>query len=253
MLNFKSNYIKCIPLLICLVLINCGSSGEFNENEVSGLFASALKEFNENDFYNARVKFEKFTRLYPGNSVIDSAQSYLAESYYGLKEYISAASEYQNLIRQFPNSKLADKAQYKIALSYYKLSPEYSLDQQYTLKAINEFIILMEDYPASEYVVEAEKYITELREKLAKKRFKNGEQYKKMGYHTAAKSCFLDVLEYWMDTKWAPMAMYNIGESEMKLEDSDNAKKTFEELLRIYPNHELAEKAKLILQEINSK
>jgi len=235
------------------VILNCGSSGEFNENEVSGLFTSALNEFDENDFYNARIKFERFTRLYPGSTVIDSAQFYLAESYYGLKEYISAASEYQNLIRQFPNSRLADQAQYKIAMSYYKLSPGYNLDQQYTLKAIDEFVILMEDYPASEYIEGAEKYITELREKLAKKRFKNGEQYKKMGYHTAAKSYFLDVLEYWMDTKWAPVAMYNIGESEMALEDSESAKKTFEEFLRIYPDHELAEKAKLKLQEINNK
>lgn len=137
-------------------------------------------------------------------------------------------------------------------MSFSKLSPSYNLDPKYTIKAMDEYSILIEDYPASEYIEEAMERIAELTDKLAKKKFKNAEQYKKMGYYTAAKSTFLDVLEYYMNTKWAQEAMYHIGECEMKLNDYESAKITFEEFLRRYPDNRLSEKAKLKLNEINN-
>ena len=171
MSKLRMKYLLYLPVLVCLIL-NCGSSIKFNEETESGLFASALKEFNENDFYNSRLKFDRFTRLYAGSTVIDSAQFFLAESYFGLREYISGASEYQNLIRNYPNSRLADLSQYKIAKSYYNLSPTYNLDPKYTIKAMDEFTILMEDYPGSEYIQEAMKQIEKLTNKMSKLRMK---------------------------------------------------------------------------------
>jgi len=246
----ESKYILYFPLIMFLILLNCGSSGSFDEGTETGLFSSAKKEFEDNDYYNSRRKFETFTRLYPGSSVIDSAQFFLGESYFGLKEYISASSEYQNLIRNYPNSVLADDAQYKIALSYYKLSPDYALDQQYTTKAIDEFITLLEDYPTSSYIEDAMKKRTELMNKLAKKSFKNGEQYRKLGEYVAAKKYFGDILEYYGDTEWTPEALYSIGECELKLENFESARIVFEEFIKSYPKHSLVEEAKLKLQKL---
>ena len=254
MLYLRLKYIIYFPLLIYLILLlYCSGSSAFNEDTESGLFASGMRDFKKKNYWGARRKLEMFTRLYPGSTVIDSAQFFLSESYYGLREYISAASEHQNLIRKFPNSQLADHAQYKIAMCYYKLSPDYNLDQQYTIKAIDEFITLIEDYPACEYVEDAANKREEMRNKLAVKRFRNAEQYKKLGSYVAAKRYFLGVLGYFLDTKWAPEALFNIGECEIKLEDFQSAKRTFEEFIKQYPNHKLVEKAKFRLQQLNNE
>jgi len=254
MLYLKSKYILYFPLLIYLVLVfYCGNSGSFNESTESGLFSSGMRDFEKSNYYRARGKFEMFMKLYPGSTVIDSAQFFLSESYYGLKEYISAASEYQNLIRNYPNSQLADNAQYKIAMSYNELSADYNLDQEYTIKAINEFITLIEDYPESDYVEDTANKIMELRSKLAKKRFENAKQYKKLGSYVAAKRYFLDVVEDYIDTKWASEAMFEIGECEIKLKDFQSAKKTFEEFIKNYPDHKLVENAKFRIQQLSDE
>jgi len=254
MLHLRSKYILYFPLLIYLVLIfYCGNAGSFNENTESGLFASGMRDFERRNYFRARGKFEMLMKLYPGSTVIDSAQFFLSESYYGLKEYVSAASEYQILIRNYPNSQLTDNAQYKIAMSYSELSADYNLDQEYTIKAINELIVLIEDYPASDYVGDSANKIMELRGKLAKKRFENARQYYKLGSYVAAKRYFLDVLEDYIGTEWASEAMFNIGECEIKLKDFQNAKRTFEEFIKNFPDHELVENAKSRLQQLSDE
>ena len=254
MLYLRSKYILYLPLLIYLVLIfYCGNAGSFNENTESGLFASGMRDFERRNYFRARGKFEMLMKLYPGSTVIDSAQFFLSESYYGLKEYISAASEYQNLIRNYPNSQLADDAQYKIGMSYNELSADYNLDQDYTINSINEFITLIEDYPASDYVEDAANKIMESRGKLARKRFENAKQYKKLGSYVAARRYFLNVLEDYIDTRWASEAMFEIGECEMKLKDFQNAKRTFEEFIKIFPDHKFVGNAKSRLQQLSDE
>lgn len=254
MLYLRSKYILYFPLLIYLVLIfYCGNAGSFNENTEPGLFASGMRDFERRNYFRAREKFEMLMKLYPGSTVIDSVQFFLSESYYGLKEYISAASEYQSLIRNYPNSQLADDAQYKIGMSYNELSADYNLDQEYTIRAIGEFIMLIEDYPASDYVEDTANKIMELRNKLAKKRFENAKQYKKLGSYVAAKRYFLALLEDYSDTKWASEAMFEIGECEIKLKDFQSAKRTFEAFIKNFPDHQLVEYAKSRLQQLSDE
>ena len=55
-----------------------------------------------------------------------------------------------------PASPLVPLAQYKIGLCYYRLSPQSSLDQVYTSRAIEEFQTFIEYYPKDEHVADAE-------------------------------------------------------------------------------------------------
>ncbi|MCK4967148.1 outer membrane protein assembly factor BamD [bacterium] len=245
----------CIPVLLYIFLaVSCGSSREFNERTESGLFdAGKYFYYEKKDHFSSQRKLEMFVRLYPGSTVIDSAYYLLAGSYYGLDEYISAGSEYQNLIRNFPNSDLADDAQYMIAMSNYGLSPEYALDQQYSVKAIDEFTILIEDYPASDYIEDAQKKIEELAGKLAEKKYKGAEQYRKMGYYSAAINYYTDVLEYYSDSQWAAESLFYIGICEMKLENYENTKKIFEAFAQKYSEHALMIKVNEALQQLKGE
>ena len=173
------------------------------------------------------------------------------DAHYGMGEYNSAAVEGQNLIRVYPTSELADDTQLKVAMSYYNLSPDFRLDQKYTLQAISEFEALMEDYPLSNHIEEAKQKIIELIDKLAKKRFKNAELYKKRGNYFAAQKYFKTLIKDFSNSSWTPIALYFMGECEINLKENEKAKEIFVEFLNIFPDHKYAENAKFWIEQID--
>ena len=95
------------------------------------------------------------------------------------------------------------------------------------------------------------KKIDELIDKLAKKRFKNAELYKKMGDYEAAKIYFQTIVRDFINSTWTPNALYFIGECEIKLNETEKAKEIFEEFLKVFPEHKYAENAKFWIEQIN--
>ena len=216
-------------------------------------FEYAKKIFDKKDYYKAKMQFMLITMSNPGSKVVEKAQFYLAESYYHLKEYITAIEEYKKLIRSLPTSPYVDDASYKIGMCYYKLSPGYALDQEYTVKAITQFQRFLEDYPNSELRPEVEKRLAECRNKLAKKEYKNGELYRKMGYYRAAVISFDNVLKDYYDTKFADDALYWKGECLRKAGKLKEAEKTFNEFLAKYPKDTRVEKVRKKLADIRKQ
>jgi outer membrane protein assembly factor BamD len=252
MLRIKSNYIFSISLIVYIALVMlCSNRESFNESTETGLFRAAKSDISKKDYFSAKRKLGMFIMIYPGSPVSDSARYMLMEAHYNLGEYSGAAVEGQNLIRLYPNSELADDAQYKVALCYYSLSPDYRLDQENTIRAISEFQALTEDYPLSNYLEDARKKIGELIDKLAEKKFKSAELYKKMGNYEAAKIYFQTVVRDYINSTWAPNALYFIGECEIKLGETEEAKGIFEEFLKVFPEHKYAENAKFWIERIN--
>jgi outer membrane protein assembly factor BamD len=213
----------------------------------------AKRIFNKKNYFKSKMQFSIIVLNNPGSRIIEEAQYYLAESHLYLKEYLLAIMEYEKLSRSLPNSPYVEKSQFKIGICYYKLSPGYALDPENTYKAITQFQIFLEEFPESELKKEAEEYLTELRNKLAKKEFKTGVLYKKMAYFKAAIISFETVLESYYDTKFGDDALYLKGECHRKLGELEEAEKTFRELLVKYKDSGLLLKAKEKLKNIKEK
>jgi outer membrane protein assembly factor BamD len=212
--------------------------------------ASAMKLFEKRDYLDAKTQFRIITLSHGGSSVADKSQYYLGECHFFLKEYILAASEYERLMKVFPNSEFMDDAKYKLGLCYYKLSPKYSLDQEYTTKAIKEFQEFLEDYDSSDLLPEVEKKLEEARDKLAQKVYASADQYRKMAYYDAAIVYFNLVLERHYTSKFAPPAQFWLGECYFKDKKFTESKEAFEVYLARYPRHEYISRAKSRLASI---
>jgi outer membrane protein assembly factor BamD len=215
-------------------------------------FELAKKMFNNRDFFDAKTQFKILTLNNPGIHFIDEAQFYLAESHFNLKEYIIAIDEYSRLIRLYPKSQWVDDAQFKIALSDFKLSPKPSLDQTYTMQAVENFQRFLEDFPNSDLVPEAEKMLRISRTKLAKKEYKAGELYRKLHDYYAALVYFDSVLEKYYDTQFAHPALYWKGESLYKLNRKSEAYEAFRKLIEKYPKSKYKTKALSRMKEIDT-
>jgi len=213
----------------------------------------AMKMFNNGDYYDAKSHFRIITLSHSGSRFADQAQFYLAECHYNVKEYILAASEYERLLKVYPTSEFVDDAKFKLGMSYFQLSPHYGLDQKYTRLAIQHFQEFLEDYYASDLVEKVERNLIKARTKLAHKVFESGDIYRKMGHYRSAKIYYNKVMEEYYDTKYAPMALYWIGQCNLKLDKPKLALEVYKEFARKYSNHEWMDRVKDGAQEAQEK
>ena len=256
-MNFFKNrvvYIILSALFLVSLTTSC-SKQKINLRSMSpeDQFEYAKKYFDDEDYLKAKTQFTIVLLNNTGNRITEKAQFYLAETYFKLKEYVLAIAEYQKLIRSMPQSDYVDDAYYKIGLCYYELAPGYALDQEYTQKAIAQFEQFLDDYPTSDLAPEVQEKLDISRKKLAKKEFKAGELYRKMGYYKAAVISFDAVLKDYDQLGFSDSALYWKGECYRKMKDFNEARTAFLELVKSYPDSDWAAKGRQKLKRIQDE
>jgi outer membrane protein assembly factor BamD len=237
-------------LLFLALTIGCGKKIKTETLGPDEFFEYAKKEFDNGKYLKAITDFTIIVLKFSGDPVVDDAQYYLAESHFKQDEFLIAVSEYQKLINDYPESQYVPLAQFKKGMSYYNLSSRAELDQEYTLKSIKEFQNFLEEYPDHELEKNAEKYIKELRIKLAKKKVIAATTYRKMGIFDSAVIYYDIILEEYYDTPQAIEALYYKGECQFKQKKYSDARVTLSAFIEKYPNHRFVQKAKERVEEI---
>lgn len=248
--------IKCVLFFIVIVLLSQCNKETISpkSNTPEELYSYAKRLFDKKDYLKAKIQFSMLMiNNRAGGEIYEKCKFYLAECYYYSKEYITAIQEYESLIKSIPQSTYREKAEYMIAMCYYKLSPHYSLDQEYTYQAIVHFQEFLEDFPGSEFRTDAEMKISQLRHKLAKKEFKKGELYRKMGRYRAAVFVYDWVLNNYYDTKFAEDALYWKSECLKKQLRYKEAMEACKKFLEKYPDSRFANRIRKMLKDINNR
>jgi outer membrane protein assembly factor BamD len=224
-----------ISSAILLLFWSCSSTQDLSDLSADERLAAAVKLYEEEDFEDASTEFEALLLQYPGSSIVDDAQYYLGMCKFQSEEFILAAFEFSKLIKNMPASEFVANTQFMLAESYFELSPDYTLDQKYTKKAIEEYQAFIDFFPLNERVAEAERKISELNDKLARKEFTIAGIYEKMDYYTASLKYYDAVVEIFHDTQYAPMALYRKIKLLMDREREDEALKEMRKFITMYP------------------
>jgi len=116
--------------------------------------------------------------------------------------------------------------------------------------AINEFQQFLEEYPKSPLKKDVQEKLTECRDKLAKKDYKNAELYRKMNEWRAAEIYYGFVIQNYYDTPFGEKALYWKGEAEYHQDKFKEARNTLAEYLRKFPDGSYHSKAKKRLRNI---
>jgi outer membrane protein assembly factor BamD len=213
----------------------CSSSYDTTSMDPEQRYHFALKLFNNRNYEDALKEFQAIILQYPGSSISDSSQYYLGQTRFQRDEYIMAAYEYSRLIKNMPASKLVPESQYMLAECYYRLSPDYSLDQKYTKKAIEELQAFIDFFPTDTKVPEAEKKIAEMNEKLAHKEYYTAYIYTKLEYYNAALICYDNVTDNYHDTHYAPLALFDKINLLVSRKRNDEALTSISKFMEKYP------------------
>lgn len=161
----------------------------------------AQLNYDKQKYFKAGELYKSLLSDYAGTVKLEEIFFRYAMCDYMVKDYFTAAYEFKKLTERFPRGKYTEESTYYIGMCYYKMAPIYSLDQQYTYQAIQEFQLFLDKYPNTSYKSDVNEKVDELIEILEKKAFEKAFLYYKTGYYNSAVLNFQKVFDDYPDTK----------------------------------------------------
>lgn len=242
--QFKTALLTTLAVILLLGLLACGSSTNFTGMSARQLFDYGLEKYQAEKYLTSIDAFQAVVFNYPGVAFIDSAQYYLALSYYGNKDYTLGGVEFNRLLLNYPSSSFAPEAQLMKAICYFEGTPKhYGLDQSDLQLAIEQFEDFLVDYPESPALEDCKTYLKIARTRLAHKHYVNGMVYVHVRDYRAARVYFQKVIDEYTNTEYAPMAAYEIADTYFNAHDWDKAHEQFENFSIAFADNQLAPKA----------
>ncbi len=176
---FKVKHLIILVFVAALGIAGCKSRFEKlrASNNVEKKYQEALRLYNKRDYSKALVLFEDLSQKYRGRAEAEGLNFYYAYTLYRLSDYTTARYQFRSFAETYPASKDAEEARYMAAYCFYLESPNFSLDQENTYKAIDALQLFINLYPTSDRAAAAGKYIATLRGKLEDKAFENAKMY----------------------------------------------------------------------------
>jgi len=158
----------------------------------------------------AAKQFEQVDQQHPYTEWARKALIMTAFTNYRLSNYDDAVTASRRYISLYPSSPDAGYAQYIIGQSYFKQIPEVTRDQDATKKAIAAMQEVVDKYPTSEYVDDAQKAIVVARDQLAGKEMQVGRYYLERKEYPAAINRFKLVVTDYANTRHVEEALYRL-------------------------------------------
>lgn len=252
---------KIYPILVILlvsVLVGCRSEFESlrSSNQPDKIYNAANKYFKNKEYDKAIALYDVIIQHYRGKQEAEDLFFNYAYAHYYQTDYILAATYFKNYAGTFSNSPNKQEAEYMAAYSNYKMSPNYKLDQTYTVKAVEGMEQFINLYPGTERAEMANRLIDEMRQKLEKKSFEQGALYYKIGQYQAAMTSFQNTLKDFPESDKVEEIRYLILKSSYILADNSIYEKKeerfnetlghFETFVKRHPNSKLLKDAKSI-------
>ena len=152
--------------------------------QVLELYQEGVKSLESGEVLLAAKKFNEAEMLFPQSAWAPKSALMAAYSYYLQDYYEDAIAELLRFIKVYPNYKNLDYAYYLLANSYYEQIVDEKKDLQSILDAKKTFIIVMRDFPNTDYALDSEFKVDLINDTLASKEMYIGRYYfeKKNGY-----------------------------------------------------------------------
>lgn len=232
-----------------LTLFSCDSHKQVMESNDNDLkLRKARQYYNQGEYMKASQLLQELVTLYRGSRKGEKVRFYYAYSYFGMEDYVMASYYFDRFRKTFPNSKRAKEAFFMSAYCDYMNSPEWSLDQSETRKAIHRFQLFLERYPDSDRADTASALLQELRGKLERKAFEKGKLYLRTMHYRAAVHSFQNTMEQFPDCRYREGIFFLRFKAKYKLamksverkkeERIEDALASYRKFAEAYPNSE---------------
>jgi outer membrane protein assembly factor BamD len=218
----RNRAIVAAPMLaVALLVSGCQSNGDDldlsmlveNIEPADVLYNQGLANLNEGRLSEAARKFEAVDRQHPYSEFARRSLVMGAFTQYRLGNYQEAINAGRRYVQLYPTSDDAAYAQYIVGLSYWRQIRDVTQDQAESLRTIEAMQELVQRWPDSEYVEDAEEKIRYARDQLAGKEMQVGRYYLERREYIAAARRFRNVVEGYSNTRHVEEALARLTET----------------------------------------
>jgi outer membrane protein assembly factor BamD len=218
----RNRAIVAAPMLaVALLVSGCQSNGDDldlsmlveNIEPADVLYNQGLANLNEGRLSEAARKFEAVDRQHPYSEFARRSLVMGAFTQYRLGNYQEAINAGRRYVQLYPTSDDAAYAQYIVGLSYWRQIRDVTQDQAESRRTIEAMQELVQRWPDSEYVEDAEEKIRYARDQLAGKEMQVGRYYLERREYIAAARRFRNVVEGYSNTRHVEEALARLTET----------------------------------------
>jgi outer membrane protein assembly factor BamD len=193
-------------LFVALVVAGCGASVLPAIHSEAERLSVARRLHDQHQCPAAIELLKSYIAANGGAADVDEAIYLLGDCYLEQKDWVAAAAEFERLLRDYPESDSSGAARFQLGESQFRQSRPPDFDQEYTLKALEEWQRYVLDYPGHWRNAAAQRRILEARTRLADKLVRTGVLYLQLKLPESARVYFRKVTTEYPDTVMAPRA-----------------------------------------------
>ena len=183
------------------------------ESQMIELYNEAYREFLDGDVVYAAKKFNEAELIFPQSEWAPIAALMTAYVYYSDDYYPDAIFELERFLKVYPDHKDVSYAHFLLGMCYYENIIDEKRDLAPLLKSKNEFQFVIDNYPSTEFAIDAQFKIDLINDRLAGKEMFIARHYLKSKKWIPAINRFKYVLENYGTTVYVQEALHRLVET----------------------------------------
>ncbi len=223
-----------IFLFLFFSLLSCGGGSKKDISKITqpdqkmelvATYKEAYKALEQMDTYYAAQKFLESELLYPQSEWAPKSALMASYSYYLQNYYAEALSNLQRYLKTYPTDSNIEYAHYLIAMCYYETIEDEKRDSAPLLKARKKFLFIIDNYPNTDFALDAKFKVDLIEDILASKEMYLGRHYTKKQKWIPAINRFQKVLIDYDQTIFVEEAIHRLVEINYKIGLIEESKK----------------------------
>ena len=185
--------------------------------EMVAAYEEGYLAIEQGDPYFAAKKFLEAELLFPQSEWAPRSALMASYSFYLQNYYYEALANLERYLKTYPSDKNQAYAHYLIAMCYYETIEDEKRDTAPLIRAKDKFNFIVENYPDSDFALDAKFKLGLIEDILASKEMYLGRHYLKKGKWIAAINRFKTVIEQYNTTIFVEEALHRLVEINFKL------------------------------------
>ncbi len=219
-------YSKLLVIIIFLIFAtSCAKQEKKVQNikktsqelEMTMAYKEAYDKLQFNDTYNAAQKFLEAELLFPQSIWAPKSALMASYSYYLQNYYSEALSNLNRYLKTYPKDKDISYAHYLIGICYYEMIEDEKRDIDPLLKAKDKFNFILNEYPNTDFALDAKFKLDLIQDILASKEMYLARHYQKKSKWIAAINRYKNIVEEYDQTIFVEEALHRLVEINYKI------------------------------------
>jgi outer membrane protein assembly factor BamD len=224
---------KIFLLLLIIPIFSCSNKEDNKiiikekdlELQMINSYKQGIEALDKGDGITAAKNFNEAELLFPQSEWAPKSAVMAAYSYYSINNYDDAINEIELYLKKYPKDERVSYANFLLAMCYYQSIVDEKKDLEPLIKAKAQFIYVVQNYPNTDFALDAKFKLGLIKEILASKEMYLGNYYIQKKKWISAINRFKNVINEYETTIYVEEALHRLVELHYKIGLETEAKK----------------------------